>query len=37
MSPRWMSEKLCADADGGALKSASANSAGASRRNEGIG
>src|ERR1700730_7981106 len=39
MSPRWLSEKLCADAEDGALtlKRASASSAGASRRNEGIG
>src|ERR1700720_103909 len=36
MSPRWPSEKLCADAEGGVPQSASANSAGASRRNEGI-
>src|SRR5579863_5702860 len=37
MSPRWASEKLCAEAAGGAPQSASASRAGASRRNEGIG
>src|ERR1700722_1687290 len=37
ISPRWASEKLCADAAGGAPQRASANSAGASERNEGIG
>ena len=37
MSPFWVSEKLCADAAGGVAQSASANKAGASRRNEGIG
>jgi hypothetical protein len=36
MSPRWMSEKLCADA-AGAPHSVSANKAEASRRSEGIG
>src|SRR5258708_33631401 len=37
ISPRWPSEKLCADAVGGVPQSASANSAGASRRNKDIG
>jgi hypothetical protein len=37
ISPRWLSEKLCADAAGGAAQSASANNAGANKRNEGIG
>jgi hypothetical protein len=32
-----VSEKLCADAAGGVPQSASTNSAGASKRNEGIG
>jgi hypothetical protein len=32
-----VSEKLCADAAGGAPQRASANNAGASKRNEGIG
>src|SRR5665213_2752288 len=36
MSPRWVSEKLCADAPWGRPQSASANRAEASRRNEGI-
>ena len=37
MSPRWLSEKLCAEAASGAPQSASANNAGVRRRNEGIG
>src|SRR5258708_1471489 len=37
ISPRWVSEKLCADVACGMPQSASANNAGASRRNEGIG
>src|SRR5450755_956905 len=37
ISPRWTSEKLCADAVGGAPHRASASRAGTSRRNEGIG
>src|SRR5882757_3510248 len=37
MSPRWPSEKLCADAAGGVPQSASANSTGASKRNEAMG
>ena len=38
MSPRWASEKLCAEAAGGAPQSSELPSrAGASRRNEGIG
>src|ERR1700720_2108087 len=37
ISPRWLSEKLCADAEGSVPQSASANNAGASRRSEGIG
>jgi hypothetical protein len=36
MSPRWVSEKFCADA-AGAPHNARANNAGASKRNEGIG
>src|ERR1700733_6512530 len=37
MSPRWLSEKLCADAAPGRAQTASANKAETSRRNEGIG
>ena len=37
MSPRWVSLKLCAEADIGAPQSARANNAGMRRRNEGIG
>src|ERR1700730_5226201 len=36
ISPRWVSEKLWADAAGGVPQSASTNSAGASKRNEGM-
>src|ERR1700680_1558069 len=36
ISPRWVSEKLWADAAGGMAQSASTNSAGASKRNEGM-
>src|ERR1700730_5367020 len=36
ISPRWPSEKLWADAAGGMPQSASTNSAGASKRNEGM-
>src|SRR5258708_2186231 len=37
MSPRWVSEKLCAEAATGMAPRASASSAGTSKRNEGIG
>src|SRR5437763_14173431 len=37
ISPRWVSLKLCADADIGAPQNARANNAGMRRRNEGIG
>jgi hypothetical protein len=37
MSPRWVSEKLWAEAGNGAPQRAIANKAGARKRNEGIG